>query len=105
MANTLKRSIKKDVSTVQQIYTCPAATTAVVIALQIANVDASATVTVDVYLDDQTDKVHLVKNHPILVGAASQVIDGKVVLQTSDDIDVIATGGNVDVIMTYLEQT
>lgn len=104
MANLLKTSKARNVSTVTTVHTTGAGATDTLIGLTVANVDASATVTVDVSIGDGSE-YHIVKNHPILVGAASQLIEGKIVMAATETLKVTSTGGNVDVILSYLEQT
>ena len=45
----------------------------------------------------------LLTNTEIPVGGAIEVIQGKVVLESGDDIDVVPTGAGVDVVMSVLE--
>ena len=51
----------------------------------IANV-ATSQINVEVYINDGSNDIHLVKNAPIPVGSSLQVIDGgaKIVIQSGD---------------------
>ena len=76
-----------------------ATSTDVIIGLNVANTSASATSTVAVKMAG----IKLLDNVKIPVGGAIEVIQGKVVLESGDDIDVIPTGAGVDVVMSVLE--
>jgi hypothetical protein len=104
MPNTLTQSKARNVSTVTTVYTVPASTTATLTGLLVSNVDASATVTVDVSVGDGSE-YHIVKNLPILVGSSIELVEGKIIMLTTETLKVTSTGGNVDVIASYLEQS
>ena len=76
-----------------------ATSTDVIIGLNVANTSSSASATVDVKMAG----VKLLTNTEIPVGGAIEVIQGKVVLESGDDIDVVPTGAGVDVVMSVLE--
>lgn len=76
-----------------------ATSTDVIIGLNVANTSASATSTVAVKIAG----IKLLDNAQIPVGGAIEVIQGKIVLESGDDIDVIPTGAGVDVVMSVLE--
>ena len=76
-----------------------ATSTDVIIGLNVANTSASATATVAVKMAG----IKLLDNVKIPVGGAIEVIQGKVVLESGDDIDVIPTDAGVDVVMSVLE--
>jgi hypothetical protein len=76
-----------------------ATSTDVIIGLNVANTSASATATVAVKMTG----TKLLDNAQIPVGGAIEVIQGKIVLESGDDIDVIPTGAGVDVVMSVLE--
>ena len=73
--------------------------TDVIIGLNIANTSSSANATVKV----EVGTTSLLENAKIPVGGAIEVIQGKVVLENGDDIDVVPTGAGVDVVMSVLE--
>jgi len=106
MPNTFNRAALRNVSTVTTIYTVPAVTTAIIIGCLVTNVDASATVnaTVDILLDGGSS-YNILKTTPILPGAAIEVIEGKVVLETTDVIRLTSTGGLCDVWVSKMEIT
>lgn len=82
-------------------YTVPSATVAVTIGLTIANTTASQ-ITVDV----QAAGVYVVKGAPIPAGAGLSVLDGKIILETTDTVVVTSdTTTSADVILSVLEQS
>lgn len=103
MANTFLRSRLRNVSTVQTIYTVPAVTTAVVTGLLITNVDASVTVLATIDISSGGSAYNLLKAVPILPGSAIEVIEGKIILETTDIVRVLSTGGLVDAWISYME--
>jgi len=106
MANTFKNSKSRNVSTATTIYTVPASTTAIVVGLTIANVDASATIDVTALVTASALDYNLVLDTPILPGATLQVVSGeKIVLQTGELLEVSSVGGNCDVVLSYMEIT
>jgi biopolymer transport protein ExbD len=102
MANTFKNYTSASVGTgATTTYTVPSSTTAVVIGCNLANRTASQ-ITVDV----QCAGVYLVKGAPIPANSALSVLDGKVILETTDTVVVTSdTASSADVIVSVLEQT
>ena len=69
------------------------------VGISLANV-ATTQITVEVYINDGSNDIHLVKDAPIPVGSALQVLDGgaKVVMQSGDVLKVKSnTASSVDV--------
>ena len=69
------------------------------VGISVANVTSSQ-VTVEVYINDGSNDIHLVKDAPIPSGSALQVLDGgaKVVMQSGDALKVKSnTASSVDV--------
>ena len=88
MAQNFRRYPKNNVGTsVENVYTADSYDTIVGIAL--TNVHTSS-IDVDVYINDGTNDIYLVKSAPIPVGSQLQLIDGgaKVVVQNGDVIKV-----------------
>lgn len=102
MANTFKNYVAASVGTsATTVYTVPASTTAVTIGLSVANTSASQ-ITVDV----QAAGVYVVKGAPIPAGSGLSVLDGKIILETTDTVVVTSdTASSADVILSVLEQT
>jgi len=70
-----------------------------VIGISVANVTASS-IAVDVYINDGSNDIYLVKGAPIPSGSALQVIDGgaRFVLQNNDALKVVSdTASSADV--------
>lgn len=83
------------------VYTVPSATTSVTIGLTIANTTTSQ-ITVDV----QAAGVYVIKDAPIPAGSALSVLDGKIILETTDTVVVTSSAAtSADVILSVLEQT
>lgn len=102
MANTFKNytSLASGTSPVTA-YTVPASTTAVMIGMTVANLAASQ-ITVTVTCAGAT----LVKNAPIPANSALSVLDGKIILETTDTIVVTSdTAASVDALISVLEQS
>ena len=102
MANTFVNYTGAAVGTTPStVYTVPAATTAVMIGMNVANVTTSQ-ITVDV----QVAGVYLVKGVPIPAGSSLSVLDGKIIMEAADTAVVTSnTAASVDVIISVLEQS
>lgn len=102
MANTFKNYTSASVGTTPvTVYTTPSSTTAVTIGLNLANTTANQ-ITVDV----QAAGVYVVKDTPIPAGAGLSVLDGKIILETTDTVVVTSSAAtSCDVILSVLEQS
>jgi hypothetical protein len=102
MANTFLNYTSASVGTSPvTTYTVGASTTAVVIGLNISNVTAS-----QIAVDVQVAGVYLVKGVPIPANSAVSVLDGKIILETTNTVVVTSdTATSADVIVSVLEQT
>jgi len=102
MANTFKNYTSASVGTgATTTYTVPSSTTAVVIGCNLSN-----TTTSQIAVDVQCAGVYLVKGAPIPANSALSVLDGKVILETTDTVVVTSdTASSADVIVSVLEQT
>lgn len=70
-----------------------------VIGISVSNI-LSTTVNVDVYINDGSNDIYLVKSAPIVPGSALQVLDGgaKFVMQSGDALKIISdTAASLDV--------
>lgn len=105
MPNTFLRDRVRNISTVTTIYTVPASTTAVVVGILVANVDASATVNATVDISSGGSAYNLIKAVPILPGASIEIVEGKIILETTDVIRLTSTGGLCDAWISYMEIT
>lgn len=102
MANTFKNYTSTDVGTTAVLtYTVPAATTSVMIGCNICN-----TTTSQIEVDVQAAGTYVVKGVPIPAGSALSVLDGKIILETTDTVVVTSdTATSADVIVSVLEQS
>ena len=102
MPNTFKNYTSTSVGTgATTVYTVPSATVAVTVGLNIANVTANQ-ITVDV----QAAGAYLIKDTPIPAGAGLSVLDGKIILETTDTLIVTTNAAaSADVILSVLEQS
>ena len=115
MANAFKIKTKSGgavgANTDMTVYTVPAATTAVIIGLTIANKVTNA-VTVDVKVESDTAdvesnvNVNIGHNLPIPSGSSLDALAGKVVLQATDVLKVQSdTANSVDIALSVMEIT
>ena len=104
MANDFKNAQSVGITSVTTVYTAPAAADSIILELDIANTTTSAvTVSVEVVDTSASTDAYIVKDAPIPVGGALQVISGqKVILERTDFIRVTASGAS-DVVCSILE--
>jgi hypothetical protein len=102
MANTFLNYTSASVGTSPvTTYTVGASTTAVVIGCNISNVTTS-----QIVVDVQVAGVYLIKSAAIPAGASLSVLDGKIILETTNTVVVTSdTATSADVIVSVLEQT
>ena len=102
MANTFTNYTSASVGTsAVTTYTVPASTTSVTIGLTVANTTAS-----QIKIDVQAAGVYVIKDAPIPAGSALSVLDGKIILETTDTVVVTSdTATSADVILSVLEQS
>jgi len=98
MAQNFRRYTSNNVGTSPAtVYTADSFDT--VIGISVANVTAGS-IAVDVYINNGSDDIYLVKGAPIPSGSALQVIDGgaRFVLQNNDALKVVSdTASSADV--------
>ena len=83
-------------------YTCPAATTAIVLLLQVSNVDGTNEADATVSWTDSSDSdasTALVSAVPVPAGSALGVLSGKLVLESGDTIAGLASAAG-DLVLT-----
>ena len=76
-----------------------------VVGISVANITASA-VNADVYINDGTNDIYLVKTAPIPAGSSLQVLDGgaKFVMQSGDALKIISdTASSLDVYVSVVD--
>ena len=83
-------------------YTCPAATTAIVLMLQVSNIDGTNEADASVSWTDSSDSgasTALVSTVPIPAGSSLGVLSGKLVLEAGDTIAGLASADG-DLVLT-----
>jgi len=102
MANTFKNYTSSSVGTSPvTTYTVPSSTTAVMIGCSVSNKSAS-----QIAVDVQVAGVYLVKGAPIPANSALSLLDGKIILETTDTVVVTSSAAtSADVIVSVLEQS
>ena len=76
-----------------------------VVGISVSNVTGSA-INVDVYINDGSNDIHLVKSAPITAGGALQVVDGgaKFVVESGDALKVVSdTASSADVWVSVVD--
>jgi hypothetical protein len=82
-------------------YTVPSSTTSVMIGCNVSN-----TTTSQIAVDVQVAGVYLVKGAPIPANSALSLLDGKIILETTDTVVVTSSAAtSADVIVSVLEQS
>jgi len=114
MANTFKAVTKAGVTSEDVIYTVASSTTSIILGLVLGNTTGSQ-VTVTVTLSSDTanraganneanQDVEIVTNAAVPAGSSLSVLDGKIVMETTDILKVTASGAT-DVIVSMMEIT
>ena len=94
MAETFKNFKVAMTTTGNTAYTCPASTTAIVIMLQVANVDGTNEADASVSWTDSSDsaaETYFIKVAPIPAGSSLGILSGKMVLEAGDTIKTLAS--------------
>ena len=102
MPNTLTNYTTSNVGTSPAtLYTVPASTTGTIVGLQIANTTAS-----QIAIDVQVAGVYVIKGAPIPANSALSVLDGKLVVKTTQTVVITSdTATSADAILSVLEQS
>ena len=108
MANTFKSAASGSTTTIQTLYTCPAATTAVVHAVYLSNIDGTNDATVNLSVSGSANFDHrsyILKT--VDVPADSTVVVEKPInLGAGDKLETQASAnGDIDVFASILEMT
>lgn len=102
MANTFKNYRKNAVGTASEVaYVVASDATAILVGVNLANI-ASSQITVSVQLSG----THLVKDAPIPAGSSLSILDGKIVLESLDNLTISSSAASsCDVTISTLELT
>mgnify|MGYP000097163571 FL=1 len=114
MANIFKVVTKAGVTSEDVIYTAGSGITTIVLGLVLGNTtnaQITGTVTINTNTDNRSgdnneanQAVELITNAAIPAGSSLSVVDGKVVLEGTDEIKVTGSGAT-DVILSIMEQS
>lgn len=101
---TFNRYTSNDVTSAASIHQSNASSATeadICIGFSIANA-GSSTATVNAYVNDGTNDIHLAKNAKIPVGGAIEIIQGKLVLDNNDNV-FVSSDVAVDVWLSVLD--
>ena len=108
MANTFKSAATGSTTGVTTMYTCPAATSAVVHAMYLSNVDGTNDATVDVSISGSAnfdDRRYIMKTVDVPADSTI-VIEKPINLGAGDKLETAASAnGDIDVFASILEMT
>jgi len=105
MANTFLSKTKAGVTSNATIYTVGGSTTTVILGCLMGNTTTGQVTTTVTLVKNVGDNVALLTNAPVPAGSSLELLSGnKVVAETSDAIQVSATGA-VDVALSIMEIT
>ena len=108
MANTFKSAASGSTTTIQTLYTCPAATSGVVHAIYLSNVDGTNDATISVSISGSANFDHrsyILKTVDVPADS-TVVIEKPINLGAGDKLDTQASANNdIDVFASILEIT
>lgn len=106
MANTFKSVTYTTTTSLANAYVCPAATTAIIIGAQAANLQTTTTVGFSAQISNGVSNSLLISNVGIPGSAALGFISGKLVLEAGEYLQASATSAsNVNITLSILEIT
>ena len=98
MANAYKNGKSVSLTTsLADIYTCPSATEAIVLGIQVANIDGTTTADASVAWTDSSDSdavTYLIKSATVNAGEAIPALVDKMVLTAGDKIQAMASAAS-----------
>jgi len=92
MAQNFRRFIARNTGTSPAtIFTADSYDT--IIGIRCANVHASSTANIDVYINDSSNDYYLIKTAPVPVGGSIELIDGgaKIVVDSGDVLKIVSS--------------
>ena len=108
MANTFKSAASGSTTSIQTLYTCPAATTAVVHAVYLSNIDGTNDATIDLSISGSAnfdDRRYILKTVDVPADS-TVVIEKPINLGAGDKLETAASAnGDIDVFASILEMT
>jgi len=104
MAEVFQRVIQDSTASYATMYTCPASTTAIIIGCQAANTDTSAhPFSIKSVTSGGGSEAILANEVSIPANDALNPIQGKLVLEAGDYVQIDSDGTSVEVTMSILE--
>ena len=97
MANAYKNAKLAMTTSLADVYTCPSATEAIILGIQIANVDGSVAADATVAWTDSSDSdtaTYLIKSATVEAGQAIPALTDKIVLEAGDKIQAQASAAS-----------
>ena len=108
MANTFKSAASGSTTTIQTLYTCPAATSGVVHAVYLSNIDGTNDATVNLSISGSAnfdDRRYILKTVDVPADS-TVVIEKPINLGAGDKLETAASAnGDIDVFASILEIT
>ena len=107
MANTFKNAAKAIGNSATTVYTCPAATTGVIHAIYISNIDATKDLTVDITVTDTSASAtfHIAKNLSVPNGSVA-IFEKPINLEATDILKLNASAASsLEAFASILEMT
>ena len=108
MANTFKSAASGSTTSIQTLYTCPAATSGVVHAVYLSNIDGTNDATVSVSISGSAnfdDRRYILKTVDVPADS-TVVIEKPINLGAGDKLETAASAnGDIDVFASILEMT
>ena len=106
MAQDFERHIDRNTGTGEVVAVAAANSDDAIVGIRCANVHASSSISVDVYIINGGNNYYIVKGAPIPVGSSLELIDGgsKIVLQSGDAIAVKSSvASSLDTIVSLVD--
>jgi hypothetical protein len=102
--NSFKTTTANVTTSSTTVYTTPAGVTTVVLLAQVSNIHASESVTVSANHIRGSNLTSIVKNTVIPTTDATNLLLGKLILQTGDSLSITANANNrAQLLLSYLE--
>jgi hypothetical protein len=102
--NTFKTTTANVTTSTTTVYTTPAGVTTVVLLAQVSNIDATNSVTISASHVRGGNSTSIIKNTSIPVADATNLLLGKLILQTGDSFSISASANSrAQLVLSYLE--
>jgi hypothetical protein len=102
--NTFKTTTANVTTSSTNVYTTPAGVTTVVLLAQVSNIDATESVTISANHIRGSNSTSIIKNTTIPVADATNLLLGKLILQTGDSFNISASANSrAQLVLSYLE--